>query len=156
MSFADHRTLGARFAKAMNERDASQLASIVTPDFVNEWPQSRERIRGLDNFLSTLINYPGAAEGLVGNDEATVRSHPVDGLKIIAPTYTLVRVEGAGDAGTFTLRVRYPDGSHWWAVNIYHLRDGRIDRAISYFAPEYPAPEWRRQWVEIMPEPDAT
>jgi hypothetical protein len=31
---------------------------------------------------------------------------------------------------------------------MYELRDGRIARSTEYFAQDFEAPEWRRQWVE--------
>ena len=57
---------------------------------------------------------------------------------------------GGGNTGTITLKAKYPDGSDWWVVSLYHLRDGRIAQTTSFFAPVYPAPEWRRQWVERL------
>ena len=147
----DHRALAERFAFAMNSRSAADMAPLVTEDFVIEWPQSGERVRGFDNFWATVANYPGAGEGGLGNDISTLRAQPVDGLKLVAPSFVFVNVEGGGNTGSFTLRVRYPDSSLWWVVTLYHLREGRIARATTYFAPEFPAPEWRAQWVERLP-----
>jgi hypothetical protein len=31
------------------------------------------------------------------------------------------------------------------------IRDGRIYRGETYFAPEFEPPEWRRDFVEIVP-----
>jgi hypothetical protein len=45
-------------------------------------------------------------------------------------------------------RVRYPDGSVWHAVDIFHFRDGRIRAQVAYFAPTLEAAEWRARWVE--------
>jgi hypothetical protein len=44
----------------------------------------------------------------------------------------------------------YPDGSEWHIVAVLELRDGKILRQTDYFGPAYPAPEWRRQWVELI------
>jgi hypothetical protein len=41
----------------------------------------------------------------------------------------VVTVQGRGDAGTITLRTRYPDGKWWWVIVIYELRGDRIVRA---------------------------
>jgi hypothetical protein len=57
-------------------------------------------------------------------------------------------VEGSGDRGIAMLRVHYPDGSLWWVLNLYELRDGRIGRARVFFAPEFEAPDWRRPFQE--------
>jgi hypothetical protein len=148
MTITDHRVLAERFAEAMNNQDRGAFASLLTDDFVAEWPQSKERLRGFDNFWATIENYPGVSASGLDNDIATLRSQPVDGLKLVAPSFVFVSVEGAGNSGTFTLRVRYPDGSYWWVLTLYRLRQGRIAQATTFFAPEFPAPEWRAQWVE--------
>src|SRR5687768_8418752 len=150
MTITDHRGLAERFAAAMNNQDRGAFAALLTDDFTAEWPQSKERIRGFDNFWATIENYPGASDSGLGNDIATLRSQPVDGLKLVAPSYVFVSVEGAGNSGTFTLRVRYPDQSYWWVITLYRLRQGRIAHATTFFAPEFPAPEWRARWVERM------
>ena len=150
MAIVDHRALARRFAEAMNNRDRNAFRALLTEDFATDWPQSKERIRGFDNFWATIENYPGASEAGLGNDIATLSSQPVDGLKLVAPSFVFVSVEGAGNSGTFTLRVRYPDGSYWWVITLYHLREGRIAQTTTFFAPEFPAPEWRAHWVEPM------
>ena len=61
----------------------------------------------------------------------------------LTPSYTVIAVDGSGDRGTAVLRVRYPDGSMWWAVNLYELRDGLIARSRTYFAPDFDPPDWR-------------
>ncbi len=146
----DHGTLAERFAAAMNSRNRAETAALVTEDFVTEWPQSGERVRGFDNFWATMEHYPGADSEVMGNEITTLRTQPGDGLKLLAPTFVFVAVEGVGSSGSFTLRVRYPDGSRWWVITLYQLRDGRIARATTFFAPEYPAPEWRAPYVEQM------
>lgn len=151
MTIANHELIARSFAAAMNRLDRAALERLVTADFVAEWPQSRERIEGFDNFYSVLAAYPKVDDVRPSNDEQNVVVHPTSVLKAIAPTYALVSVEGGGNSGTFTLRVAYPDGSVWWAVNLYRLRDGRICFAETFFAPEYPAPDWRAHWVVQLP-----
>jgi len=36
------------------------------------------------------------------------------------------------------------------ATSFYEIRDGRIYREVDYWPEPYPAPEWRKQWVEPM------
>ena len=59
-----------------------------------------------------------------------------------------IRVEGSGEVYTTVLRARYPDGSTWYVISINQVRNGLIASRTTYFAPEFDAPEWRRQWVE--------
>ena len=140
----DHRALLERFVAEANRRNPEHLDEIFTEDVVIEYPQSGEVIRGLNNVRELIAHYP------VGPvlDSATVRAHPVDEFRIVAPLFTLVRVQGGGNTGSAAVRTRYPDGSTWWWVRLYELRDGRIARSTDYFAQEFDAPEWRRQWVE--------
>jgi hypothetical protein len=137
-----------RFADAMNRVDRTAMLAILTEDFTTEWPQSGERVRGFDNFWATIENYPGFENAPVPNDPTTLRSQPLDAVQLVAPSFTFVTVEGAGKAGMFTLRTTYPDGSIWWVVTIYRLREGRMSFATTFFAPEFEAPAWRAQWVE--------
>ena len=83
-----------------------------------------------------------------GPDLASVRAKASDEHRVLAPLFTVVRVQGRGDAGTTWLRSRYPDGSWWWMIVVYELRDGRIARSTSFFAPQFEAPEWRAPFVE--------
>ena len=142
---SDHKAIAERVARALATRDRELLRSVFTEDFVEEYPQSGERVRGFDNYWAIGENYPdGGPEQELGSLEA----RPTAAVKLIAPTFTLVSVEGGGNAGTATLKVTYPDGSVWWGIMLYRLRDNKIARSTAFFAPEYPAPEWRAQWVE--------
>lgn len=141
----DHRALLEGFVAALNRRDSEHLDQLVTDDVVIEYPQSGELIRGRHNLRALMENNPA---GPPGPDSTTARAHGVDELRIVAPLYTLVRVEGGGHTGSSAVRVRYPDGSTWWWVRMYELRDGRIARSTDFFAQEFEAAEWRRPWVE--------
>ena len=81
-------------------------------------------------------------------DMPSVRAAATDEHRVLAPLFTVVHVQGRGDAGTITLRNRYPDGTWWWIVIVYELRDGRIARSSLFFAPEFEAPEWRAEFAE--------
>ena len=48
------------YAERVEGRDWEGLAGLVHPDVVYELPQSRERIRGRDNFVRFNAEYPGA------------------------------------------------------------------------------------------------
>lgn len=147
----DHQLLVEKFVKSLNDLDRDQLASLFTDDFMADWPQSGERIRGIDNMWTIIVHYPGANESAPRGEPATLRHQPTGAFKLVSPACTVVSVEGGGNSGVAVWRIIYPDGSHWWTISIYHLRDGRIDRMTSYFAPEFPAPEWRAAYVERMP-----
>jgi ketosteroid isomerase-like protein len=136
----DHRLLIER----LNQRDVDHLDEVFTEDVVIEYPQSGEVIRGLQNLREMYAHYPVGPHV----DPTTVRARSVDQMRVVAPLFTLVRVQGGGDTGSAAVRIRYPDGSSWWWVRMYELRGGRIARSTEYFAQDFDAPEWRGPWVE--------
>ena len=69
------------------------------------------------------------------------------------PTFIFVRAEGTGNVGVSARRARCPDGSAWWVVNFYELRDGRLARSTTFFAPTFEAPAWRKPFVELREAP---
>jgi ketosteroid isomerase-like protein len=105
--------------------DEAAYQALVHDDFVQEWPQSGERVRGKEACLNVARNYPGGP-----------------------PQVDLGEISGEGDHWTARGTARYPDGTDWHVVAVLELRDGKIAREIDYFGPAFPAPEWRSQWVE--------
>ena len=138
MTDVDPRKVFTGWADAIARHDWDALATHLQPDAVIEYPQSRERFVGVANIRGQFENYPELGTG-------TTRLEDIigDAAYALTPTYTLITVEGTGNRGTAVLAVRYPDGSRWWAVNLYELRDGLIAHARVYFAPEFDPPEWR-------------
>jgi len=120
------------------------LGAILHPDFIEYYPQSGERIRGVGNLRATIENYPGG----LGEPLDRPTYHGPDEQWEITPNFTVVRVTEAGNAGTGVVRVRYPDGSDWWMIVLFELRDGLLHRQTTFFAQPFAAPAWRSQWVE--------
>ena len=58
MSDEGHRLKIERFFECFNRRDFDGMREVVHEDFVQEWPQSRERIRGLANQRAVLRTTP--------------------------------------------------------------------------------------------------
>ena len=111
---------------AMAARDWDAAARLVHPEAVVEWPQSRERIRGRENFIALNRHYPG-------DWSVHVES-----------------VEAIGD-GRALARVRLPSGERTeYCIGVYEVADGVVARATEFWAEAYPAPEWRRAWVEPL------
>jgi ketosteroid isomerase-like protein len=107
--------------------DETAYAALVHDDFVQEWPQSGERVRGKAACLNIARNYPGGP-----------------------PSMSIKRISGSGDHWVVEALGDYPDGSAYHVVALLELRDGKIARETDYFGPLYPAPEWRSQWVEPL------
>jgi hypothetical protein len=143
MTDIDHRQLFQRFQEVIDQQLWDRLPELFQADAVIEYPQSGERFRGLANIRGQFENYPDLGPG---NSEL---EDVIGGTTyVLTPSYTVVGVEGSGDRGIAMLRVHYPDGSLWWVLNLYELRDGRIGRARAFFAPEFEAPDWRRPFQE--------
>jgi hypothetical protein len=109
---------------------------------VQEWPQSRERMNGLKNVRAVLENYP---------DVPRVDPQRVAGSEdkwVLTPSWTPLRITGAGDALTVESRIAYPNGEVWSGVSILQFRNGKVSEITEYFAAPFPAAEWRSEWVE--------
>lgn len=106
------------------------LREVTADDFVQDWPQSGERIRGRDNSIAIDENYPTAT----GTN----------------PAISLRRFVGGGDVWVAEGTIDYGDGTPVSYVSINELRDGKVVHSTEYFANPFPAPEWRSRWVERM------
>jgi SnoaL-like domain len=138
-----HQRVVGGFANALDRQDWQQLGDYIHQDAVFEFPQSGERFRGLTNIRAQFENYPDFGPGASQLDEIIGGT-----MYALTPSYTVIAIDGSGDRGTAVVRVRYPDGSMWWAINLYELRDGLIARSRYYFAPEFEAPDWRAPYRE--------
>lgn len=143
MTESDHERVMGHLEAALSQHDLDRFRDALHDDAVLEYPQSRERFRGLANIRAQFENYPDL-------DAAASRLEEVigDTTYALTPSYTVIRVEGAGSRGTALIRARYPDGSWWWAIHIYELRDGRISAMRVFFAPDFEAPDWRAPYRE--------
>lgn len=103
---------------------------LAADDFVEEWPQSGERIRGRDNARAINENYPASTGS--------------------TPSFSVRRLTGEGSTWVAEGTIDYGDGTPVSYVGIVELRDGRVARITEYFANPFPAPEWRAKWVERM------
>lgn len=114
---------------------ARLMSELASPDMVQEWPQSGERIRGRDNIAAVNQSYEGATG--------------------TAPKITLRRILKPGTAWVAESTIDYGDGTPVSFVSIIETNaEGKIVKETDYFANPFPAPEWRQKWVEQM-EPAA-
>jgi len=101
--------------------------------------------------LPSRVNYPRFNE--MRNNISEAELIGAEERLVIAPSFRVVQVVGQAEVYTDTARARYPDGSYWYMIVIARMKDGLIHRTTSFYAPEFPAPEWRAQWVERMERP---
>jgi ketosteroid isomerase-like protein len=125
MSEQQNRNALERYFQAFERQDLDAMEELLYDDYVEEYPQSGERIRGKDNWRKIAENYPGLPN---------VTDH----------SYVL-----SGDLGVMKMTLEY-DGNRVYACEIVDFEDGKIKRARAYFAEPFEAPEWRAQWVERM------
>lgn len=116
------------FWRLMATNDFAAVGSVLAPEFVLEWPQSRERIRGAERFARMNAEYPShgpwsfAVHRLVGGEAEAVSDVTVtDGVQ--------------------TAR----------AISFFELRSGKITRLVEYWPEPYEAPANRAHLVERMP-----
>jgi len=142
----DDREVIERLVQILDTGELDKLGDVLQPDFVEEIPQSGERVRGVENYRQIIANYPG------GWEQAYVRQPQVVGSEpryVMTPTFNLVKLEGSGDTLTGYALFRYPDGSEWYAIMIATFKDHKIIRSVDFFAPAFDPPPWRSQWVEL-------
>ncbi len=125
----ERRELIARYWEAVRDRDLERVRACVTEDFVEDWPQSGERIRGIDNW------------------HAMATSHPT------FPGVDLVRTIGGGDVWVTEARFDYGGGRPPWSVcAIFEFSGDRIAKVTEYFGTPFDAPEWRKEFTERIPD----
>jgi ketosteroid isomerase-like protein len=122
---ANRRVLERMF-HALAAQDWDGVVTDIAEDFVQDWPQSGERITGRQHCLAIYRNYPGGS-----------------------PRLTPWRITGGGDAWTVESRMRYGD-KPVDGIHIFEFRDGRIVRETDYWADPFDPPAWRSEWVTIV------
>ena len=115
------------FYARMNTNDFHSAAQLLSDEYVLEWPQSKERIRGRDNFVAMNEEYPAhgrwrfTVNRIVGNETDAVSDVSVtDGTQMAR-------------AITFTT-----------------VCEGQIIKQVEYWPENYQAPENRRHLVELI------
>jgi hypothetical protein len=96
-------------------------------DYIMEWPQSGERLRG----RQTMRDF----------QEANAGSRPPRRLRRVLVREGLWVVEGVVD---------YGGGREVDFVLILELRDGKVFKETRYYADPFEAPESRARWFERM------
>jgi ketosteroid isomerase-like protein len=119
------KELVAQFWAAMHANDFAAASELLHDDFVLDWPQSGERIRGRANFVAVNANYPAAGRWRITLDRLVAEGDEVASQVTVTDGVLLAR------AITFTT-----------------VRDGRLWRQTEYWPDPFAAPAWRAQWTE--------
>jgi len=115
------------FWKLMMTNDFRSVGSALSDDFVLDYPQSNERIRGRDNFARMNEEYPAhgrwrfIVNRIVGDDMEAVSDVSVtDGVQ--------------------KARV----------ISFFSVEDGKIAKMVEFWPDDYPAPDNRQHLVEKL------
>jgi ketosteroid isomerase-like protein len=121
----ENRRVVERFWERMQTNDFRAVGELLHDEYVLEWPQTGEVIRGRENFVAVNENFPAA--GRWG--------------------FTVNRL--VADDGGVATEVTVTDGSRTdRAITFSEIRDGKILRQTEYWPDPYDPPEWRARWVE--------
>ena len=121
----DAKQIVSQFWAAMHANDFAGAGALLHDDYVLDWPQSGERIRGRANFVAVNANYPAPGRWRI----------------------TLDRLVAEGDQAASQVTVT--DGAMVaTAITFSTVRDGRIWRQVEYWPDPFAPQPWRRQWVE--------
>ena len=119
----DARDLVAAFAERLEARDWGGLRELLHPDVVYEIPQTRERIRGRDRYVTFNAEYPGAWH--------------------ITPKVVV------GDDRNGALLFRWTsDDEDLLAVAFFEVGGGRITKVTDFWPEPYEPPPGREHLVE--------
>jgi ketosteroid isomerase-like protein len=113
------------FWRLMAGNDFRAVAAVLADDFVLEWPQSNERIRGAEAFARMNAAYPAHGPW----------------------RFEVQRL--FGDAAQAVSAVRVGDGvQQALALSFFEVAGGRIRRLVEYWPEPYAPPPWRAGLAE--------
>ena len=116
-----------RFWALMMTNDFRSVGSVLSDDFVLDWPQSNERIRGRDNFAAMNEEYPANGRW----------------------EFIINRV--VGNANEAVTDVLVTDGVvHARVVSFFTVENGRITRMVEFWPDRFDASQNRSHLVEII------
>ena len=102
--------------------DSDKAHELYHDDAVLDFPQSKERFVGMENFKAWRKKYPSKLE------------------------FNIQRVRGSGDVWVTENTIRYDDGPLNFACSILEFRGEKIARETIYIGQGWDAPEWRAPW----------
>lgn len=118
-----------QFWQLMSSNDFHSVSAVLAEDFILEWPQSNERIRGASHFAMMNSEYPAH-----GPWTFTIKRIITQELAAVSEVFISDGVQTAT------------------AISFFTIVNGKISRLIEYWPMPYLAPSNRAQWVEpIIP-----
>jgi ketosteroid isomerase-like protein len=124
---AENREIVERLWRMFDAGDFD-VGALLHDDFVCEWPQSGERIRGREHYVAVNAHYP--------------RRVRIALQRMVSAGDTVVTEIAATD-------VRDPSTIDR-AISFFELREGKIVHLREFWPDPYVAPDWRARWVERL------
>ncbi len=115
------------FFRRMNTNDFSAAAQMLSDDYVLEWPQSKERIRGRENFAAVNKEYP--ANGPWRFTINRIVANETEAVSDVSITDGVVEAR---------------------AITFSTVRDGKITKQVEFWPDDSEPHENRRHLVELM------
>jgi hypothetical protein len=120
---AELREAVERVRSALRTDDIAAYLDLLDDRFVEEYPQSGERLVGRDAIERMLSAMPARPQ---------LEASP--------------RITILGDRVATEERVRYGNDP-WWILAVFEGSDGRLTGERAYFGQPFEPAAWRRQWV---------
>ncbi|MBN1890786.1 MAG: nuclear transport factor 2 family protein [Thermoflexales bacterium] len=115
------------FYRRMNTNDFHFAGQMLSDSYILEWPQTKERIRGRDNFVAVNKEYPANGRWL----------------------FTINRI--VGNITEAVSDVSVTDGTQVArAITFTTVQDGKIVKQVEFWPDNYDAPENRKHLVEML------
>ena len=116
-----------KFWELMASNDFRSVGAVLSDDFVLDWPQSGERIRGRDNYAAMNREYPAHGPW----------------------TFTINRLFGSDDQAVSDVTVS--DGVQIArAISFFEITEGKIVKMVEYWPDSFDAPDARKHLVESV------
>jgi hypothetical protein len=131
-----------RYGEAVAHNDFDAMKAMRHPDWQEDWPQSGERIPSHAAYRRIHEEFPG---GMPRVDLQQVAG--AEDRWVMTPSMTVQRIAGGGDVWFVEATNQYASGEMYHLIQLIRLRDGRVWRATTYFAPPFDAPAWRASLV---------
>jgi len=123
MSEQENLQVVEHFWKGFERRDFEATSELLHSDYLGEWPQTGERVRGKSNFVTINQSYPEQWQ------------------------VTVMRMVASGNQVVSEVKLTYQE-EIVYAISFFELLDGKIMKETDYWPEPYDPPAWRAPWVE--------
>ena len=120
-------SLVEEYWQLMSTNDFRSVGSVLSDDFMLDWPQSNERIRGRENYATMNEEYPAHGRW----------------------QFTVNRIVGSESEAVSDVSVT--DGvQHARAITFFSVRDQKIAKIVEFWPEPFPARDDRKHLVEMI------